>query len=62
MQAVAAKLTDAARTGRPADAPLGPLFKTAGMTLVSTVGGAAGPLYGTLLPRDGQGGRRPRRR
>ena len=28
---------------------LGPLLKTVGMTLVSTVGGAAGPLYGTLF-------------
>ena len=28
---------------------LGPLLKTIGMTLVSTVGGAAGPLYGTLF-------------
>jgi dihydroxyacetone kinase-like protein len=28
---------------------IGALFKTAGMTLVSTVGGAAGPLYGTLF-------------
>ena len=28
---------------------IGTLFKTAGMTLVSTVGGAAGPLYGTLF-------------
>jgi phosphoenolpyruvate---glycerone phosphotransferase subunit DhaL len=42
MQAVVAKL-DAA-----ADGP-GPLLKTTGMTLVSTVGGAAGPLYGTLF-------------
>jgi dihydroxyacetone kinase-like protein len=29
----------------------GELFKTAGMTLVSTVGGASGPLYGTLFLR-----------
>ena len=28
---------------------LGSLLKTVGMTLVSTVGGAAGPLYGTLF-------------
>ena len=28
---------------------IGALLKTAGMTLVSTVGGAAGPLYGTLF-------------
>ena len=30
-------------------AGLGQLLKTVGMTLVSTVGGAAGPLYGTLF-------------
>ena len=45
MQAVVAKL-DAGVT--PSAAP-GPLLKTAGMTLVSTVGGAAGPLYGTFF-------------
>lgn len=28
---------------------IGTLFKTVGMTLVSTVGGAGGPLYGTLF-------------
>jgi dihydroxyacetone kinase-like protein len=28
---------------------VGTIFKTVGMTLVSTVGGAAGPLYGTLF-------------
>jgi dihydroxyacetone kinase-like protein len=28
---------------------IGALFKTAGMTLVSTVGGAGGPLYGTMF-------------
>jgi dihydroxyacetone kinase-like protein len=35
--------------------PLGPgaLFKKVGMTLVSTVGGASGPLYGTLFLRLG---------
>jgi phosphoenolpyruvate---glycerone phosphotransferase subunit DhaL len=51
MQAVAAKLRDggAGAAGAAAGAPLGPLFKTAGMTLVSTVGGAAGPLYGTFF-------------
>jgi phosphoenolpyruvate---glycerone phosphotransferase subunit DhaL len=32
-------------------APPGALLKTAGMTLVSTVGGASGPLYGTLFLR-----------
>lgn len=44
MQAVVAKLD----AGDPSAAP-GPLLKTAGMTLVSTVGGAAGPLYGTFF-------------
>jgi len=41
--AVAAKLAGAP----PADPAA--LFKTVGMTLISTVGGAAGPLYGTLF-------------
>lgn len=38
-----------------ADAPasVAALGKTAGMTLVSTVGGASGPLYGTLFLRFG---------
>ena len=55
MQAVVAKLpVDEGAPGggegeSPPGAPLGPLFKTAGMTLVSTVGGAAGPLYGTFF-------------
>jgi phosphoenolpyruvate---glycerone phosphotransferase subunit DhaL len=31
----------------------GPLFSKVGMTLVSTVGGASGPLYGTLFLRMG---------
>ena len=43
MQAVLAKL-DALPPG-----DVGSLFKTVGMTLVSTVGGAGGPLYGTLF-------------
>ena len=43
MQAVLAKLNGTA----PAD--IGSLLKTVGMTLVSTVGGAGGPLYGTLF-------------
>ena len=42
-QAVLGKLDGAA----PGD--IGALFKTVGMTLVSTVGGAGGPLYGTLF-------------
>jgi dihydroxyacetone kinase-like protein len=45
MNAVVEKL-DAAR---PATAEA--LFKTVGMTLVSTVGGASGPLYGTFFLR-----------
>jgi dihydroxyacetone kinase-like protein len=43
MQAVVAKLD-----GQAAD-DVGALLKTVGMTLVSTVGGAGGPLYGTLF-------------
>jgi phosphoenolpyruvate---glycerone phosphotransferase subunit DhaL len=43
MQAVVAKLQS--QTG----GDVGALFKTVGMTLVSTVGGAGGPLYGTLF-------------
>jgi dihydroxyacetone kinase-like protein len=43
MQAVLAKLD-----GQAGD-DVGALFKTVGMTLVSTVGGAGGPLYGTLF-------------
>jgi dihydroxyacetone kinase-like protein len=46
MRAVVAKL-DAA--GPADDVAVGPLLRTAGMTLVSTVGGAAGPLYGTFF-------------
>jgi dihydroxyacetone kinase-like protein len=41
----------AAGAGGPAVATVGALLKTVGMTLVSTVGGAAGPLYGTLFLR-----------
>ena len=43
MQAALAKLD-----GLPRD-DIGSLLKTVGMTLVSTVGGAGGPLYGTLF-------------
>jgi dihydroxyacetone kinase-like protein len=43
MTAVVAKLD-----GLP-EGDVGNLFKTVGMTLVSTVGGAGGPLYGTLF-------------
>ncbi|WP_130875729.1 dihydroxyacetone kinase subunit DhaL [[Pseudopropionibacterium] massiliense] len=33
--------------------PLGSMFKSVGMTLVSTVGGSAGPLYGTFFMKFG---------
>jgi len=36
------------------DAPPGKLLTTAGSTLVSTVGGASGPLWGTALRRAGR--------
>lgn len=42
-QAVLAKLPGVA------DKDIGTIFKTVGMTLVSTVGGAGGPLYGTFF-------------
>jgi dihydroxyacetone kinase-like protein len=47
MQAVAGKI-DGQAAG-----DVGALFKTVGMTLVSTVGGAGGPLYGTLFLQFG---------
>ena len=47
MQAVIGKID-----GLPAG-DIGTMLKTAGMTLVSTVGGAAGPLYGTLFLQFG---------
>ncbi|MEP7332992.1 MAG: dihydroxyacetone kinase subunit DhaL [Terracoccus sp.] len=40
----------AAKDGAPA-ATIGELLKNVGMTLVSTVGGASGPLYGTFFLR-----------
>jgi dihydroxyacetone kinase-like protein len=43
MQAVLGKLPGVA------DKDIGTIFKTVGMTLVSTVGGAGGPLYGTFF-------------
>ena len=36
-----------------ADKDIGTLFKSVGMTLVSTVGGASGPLYGTFFMQAG---------
>ncbi|RME44768.1 MAG: dihydroxyacetone kinase subunit L, partial [Chloroflexi bacterium] len=35
------------------DKDIGTILKTVGMTLVSTVGGAGGPLYGTFFMRAG---------
>jgi dihydroxyacetone kinase-like protein len=46
-QAVEEKVSDL-------DAPPGKILTTAGATLVSTVGGASGPLYGTALRRAGR--------
>ncbi len=37
-----------------ADADIGAIFKTVGMTLLSTVGGASGPLYGTFFLQAAQ--------
>jgi len=37
----------------PASADIGSILKTVGTTLVSTVGGASGPLYGTAFLRAG---------
>lgn len=45
-----------ARVGTPSDADIGQLFKTTAMTLISTVGGASGPLYGTLFLQLGTAG------
>ncbi len=47
MQAVVGKLDAGPQTD------VGALLKTVGMTLVSTVGGASGPLYGTLFLQMG---------
>jgi dihydroxyacetone kinase-like protein len=48
MSAVTAKVDEQA-----GEQDVGALLKTVGMTLVSTVGGAGGPLYGTLFLRMG---------
>jgi len=53
MRAVAGKLADLGEPDEASPGDLGALFKTVGMTLVSTVGGAAGPLYGTLFLQMG---------
>lgn len=47
MQSVLTKLPSVA------DKDIGAVFKTMGMTLVSTVGGASGPLYGTMFMQMG---------
>ncbi|SHE73509.1 dihydroxyacetone kinase DhaL subunit [Thermoanaerobacter uzonensis DSM 18761] len=47
--AVKQKLTTLSET-----TDIGTILKTIGMTLVSTVGGASGPLYGTAFMRAGQ--------
>lgn len=47
MRSVRARLTDA--TSQPAD--IGDLFRTVAMTLISSIGGAAGPLYGAFFLR-----------
>lgn len=41
-------------TTLPENTDIGTILKTIGMTLVSTVGGASGPLYGTAFMRAGQ--------
>ena len=46
-QAVKAKVPELA------DKDIGSILKTVGMTLVSTVGGASGPLYGTFFLQAG---------
>jgi dihydroxyacetone kinase-like protein len=50
MRAVVAALDEAAAQGQPATGAA-TLLKGVGMTLVSTVGGASGPLYGTFFLR-----------
>lgn len=42
-----------ARLPAVADKDIGTMLKTTGMTIVSTVGGASGPLYGTAFVRAG---------
>ncbi len=49
-QAVVATL---AKLAALADGDIGAILKSVGMTLVSTVGGASGPLYGTLFLQMG---------
>jgi len=51
LQAVIAKLDAAGDADAAGGETVGALLKSVGMTLVSTVGGAAGPLYGTFFLR-----------
>ncbi|MEG2649556.1 MAG: dihydroxyacetone kinase subunit DhaL, partial [Eubacterium sp.] len=41
------------KIGTVADKPIADILKSVGMTLVSTVGGASGPLYGTAFMKAG---------
>lgn len=41
------------KMGEISDKDIGTIFKTAAMTLISTVGGASGPLYGTFFLQAG---------
>ncbi|MDR1828747.1 MAG: dihydroxyacetone kinase subunit L [Methylobacteriaceae bacterium] len=43
-----------AKIGAAAPADMAALFKTVGMTLITTVGGASGPLYGTFFLEIGK--------
>jgi phosphoenolpyruvate---glycerone phosphotransferase subunit DhaL len=57
MRAVVGKLDaldESGGAGEPSRGDVGSLLKAVGMTLVSTVGGAAGPLYGTLFLEMGK--------
>lgn len=53
MDAVFAKIGEAQEGGTPY-ATVDDLFKAVGMTLVTSVGGASGPLYGTFFLRMGR--------
>lgn len=52
MSATVAALDEASSQGRPFTTA-GALLKSVGMTVVSSIGGASGPLYGTLFLRMG---------
>lgn len=53
MDAVTAKIKEAQDGGTPF-ATIDDLFKAVGMTMVTSVGGASGPLYGTFFLRMGR--------